>query len=141
MIHLIKLCVGVTAVEELEAWRDANRDMGLARPDGNDMHRTRMMPKRADEIVGQGSLYWVMSGAIRGRQRIVGLEPGEDEDGRSHCKIVLAPGVIRTVPQPKRPFQGWRYLKPEDAPEDLKGEGVTQDDGALVDELARLGLI
>lgn len=35
----------------------------------------------------------------------------------------MSPEVIRTSPSPKRPFQGWRYLKPEDAPRDLSGPG------------------
>lgn len=140
MIHLIKLCVGVSSVEELAEWRADRKAAGLGRPDGLNVHRTRMMPKRADEIVGQGSLYWVIGGAIRGRQKIVDLQATTDEEGISRCLILMEPGVIRTVPQPKRPFQGWRYLKPVDAPADL-GENGAEADGELVSELARLGLI
>ena len=33
----------------------------------------------------------------------------------------LDPEVVRTAPQPRRAFQGWRYLRPEDAPRDLLG--------------------
>lgn len=140
MIHLIKLCVGVSSVEELEDWRAERRARGLGRPDGFNAHRTRMMPKRASEIVGQGSLYWVIDGAIRGRQPIMALEQGTDPDGRSHCQIVMAPGVIRTVPQPKRPFQGWRYLEPKDAPADLSQSTEAGED-EIIEELAKLGLL
>lgn len=140
MIHLIKLCVGCPSVEELQEWRDQRRTRGLGRPDGLNVHRTRMTPKRADEIIGQGSLYWVMGGLIRARQLVVGLENGTDPEGRSYCEILMAPELIRTVPQPRRPFQGWRYLKPEDAPADLDA-GADDDGGELVEELARLGLL
>jgi len=140
MIHLVKLCVGVTSVEDLEDWRAANRAAGQGRPDGRDSHRTRMTPKRADEMVGQGSLYWVIGGFIRGRQPIVDLEPCEDAEGRPHCRIVLSPGVIRTVLQPRRPFQGWRYLRPEDAPPDIHPDAGVEE-GKIAEELARLGLL
>lgn len=140
MIHLIKLCVGVGSVEELESWRAERRAAGFGRPDGLNMHRTRSMPRRADEIVGQGSLFWVIDGAIRGRQKIVALEAATDNEGRSCCHILMAPGVIRTVPQPKRPFQGWRYLPIEDAPADLAGLDANGAE-SIVADLARLGLL
>ena len=140
MIHLIKLCVGVDSIEDLETWRAERQAMGLGREDGLNFHRTRMTPKRAEEIVGQGSLYWVIAGEIRGRQKIVGLESTVREDGVPSCLILMEPGVIRTVPQPRRPFQGWRYLRPEDAPDDLD---PTADPGesAIIADLARLGLL
>ncbi len=140
MMHLIKLCVGVDSVEELEAWRQDRRARGLGRPDGLNYHRTRMTPKRADEIAGQGSLYWVIGGEIRGRQKIVGFESTIRDDGVPACNILMEPGVIRTAPRPRAPFQGWRYLKPEDAPPDLDTLGQ-DDDSTLVSELARLGLL
>jgi len=140
MIHLIKLCVGVGSVEELEDWRAQRRAMGLGRPDGLNFHRTRMTPKRADEIAGQGSLYWVIGGEIRGHQKIAGFEPSVRDDGVPACDILLEPSVIRTVPRPRAAFQGWRYLKPEDAPPDLETLGE-DDDSAIVAELARLGLL
>ncbi|MBU1175567.1 MAG: DUF1489 domain-containing protein [Alphaproteobacteria bacterium] len=140
MIHLIKLCVGVATVEELEQWRAERRALGLGRSDGFNYHRTRMTPRRADEIVAQGSLYWVIGGEIRGRQKIVALEQSMREDGVPACDIVMEPGVIRTVPQPRRPFQGWRYLRPEEAPADL-GPGMDPGESAIMAELARLGLL
>lgn len=140
MLHLIKLCVGAPTVEDLLEWRADRKARGQGRPDGLDVHRTRMMPKRAEEIAGKGSLYWVMSGHIRCRQRIVGLEAATDSEGRSCCDILMAPDVVRTVPQPKRPFQGWRYLRAQDAPSDLSPDADGENIG-IAEELARLGLI
>ncbi len=141
VMNIIKLCVGVSSVEELLAWRAERKAQGLGRPDGLNVHRTRMMPKRADDVVGKGSLYWVIAGTIRCRQRIVGLEAATDAEGRPQCHILLDPEVIRTLPYPRRPFQGWRYLQPKDAPPDLgAGDGETPPDG-MAEELAELGLI
>jgi hypothetical protein len=140
MIHLIKLCVGVATVDELVEWRAQRRAQGFGRPDGLNYHRTRMMPKRRDEIAGKGSLYWVIAGVVRCRQRIVDLEAAVDSEGRDCCNILMDPEVIYTVPQPKRPFQGWRYLQVKDAPDDLS-PGAHEDAAELTEELARLGLI
>jgi len=140
MMNLIKLCVGVQSVDDLIAWRTQRRAASLGRPDGLNSHRTRMMPKRRDEIIGQGSLYWVISGTIRCRQKIVDLVAETDHEGRSCCEILMDPEIVYTVPQPKRPFQGWRYLRPEDAPADLSADN-TDEDGQLAEELSRLGLI
>ena len=142
MIHLIKLSVGTTSIESLAAYRAAVVDSGAGRADGLAWHRTRMMPKRREELIGGGSIYWVFSGKIQCRQVIVDLETGTDNEGRSFCDIVMQQNLIPTAPQPKRPFQGWRYLKFEDAPNDL----VVSTDGESPPEemahmLAELGLI
>ena len=57
--------------------------------------------------------------------------------------LVLDPLVVRTVWQPRRAFQGWRYLKPADAPADLAaaGKGLLEMPPALRRELAELGLL
>jgi hypothetical protein len=140
MVHLIKLCVGVANVEELIEWRAERRSQGFGRPDGLNSHRTRMMPKRRGEIIGQGSLYWVIAGVTRCRQRIVGLEPVTDSEGRNYCNILMDPEIIYTAPYPRRPFQGWRYLEDNEAPSDLEGE-TDAGERELAGELARLGLI
>jgi hypothetical protein len=119
-LHLIKLCVGAKSVEDLEDWQAARmaerRAAGL---DPRPVHVTRMWPKRADEIVGKGSLFWVFRGQVLARQRIVAFQPVDEGDGVRRCGIVRDPAIIRTVPQPRRAFQGWRYLSAEDAPIDL----------------------
>lgn len=119
-LHLIKLCVGVESVEDLEASRDRRVAARAARGEpAVSRHVTRMTPKRQDEVLDGGSLYWVIKGAIQCRQRIVSLDEVFDADGTRRCAIVMDPEIVRTAPSPKRPFQGWRYLKASDAPMDL----------------------
>ena len=117
-LHLIKLCVGAESVESLQAWRD--RAFGKGQPA---FHTTRMTPKRAAEVLDGGSLYWVIKRVVQVRQRVVDLEEFVDSGGVKRCHIWLDPELVRTAPQQRRAFQGWRYLKPEDAPSDL-GEGM-----------------
>lgn len=141
MIHMVKLCVGVSSIEELESYRDERAHWWDA-DYGEDVHvhRTRMMPKRAAEMEGKGSIYWVISGVIGCRQPILRLAPFTDEEGKTYCDIVMSPDLIRTVPYPKRPFQGWRYLRAQDAPPDLGANGDAGSE-AIAMELARLGLL
>lgn len=115
-VHLIKLCVGAEKVEDLTNWQASARAKG---PDGLPRHVTRMWPKRSDEILNGGSIYWVFKGIVLARQRILRLDEVVGADGIIRCGIVLDPEVRRTEAAPKRPFQGWRYLTPQDAPADL----------------------
>ncbi|WP_424967936.1 MULTISPECIES: DUF1489 family protein [unclassified Dinoroseobacter] len=115
-VHLIKLCVGAEKVEDLTNWQASARAKG---PDGLPRHVTRMWPKRSDEILNGGSIYWVFKGIVLARQRILRLDEVVGADGIIRCGIVLDPEVHRTEAAPKRPFQGWRYLTPQDAPADL----------------------
>lgn len=138
-INLLKLCVGADQVEDLIAWQDAHRH-GWA--GGRPVHVTRMWPKRADEILNGGSLYWVFKGMILARQRILGLEEHTGGDGILRCALVLDPEVIRTEGAPRRPFQGWRYLPPDEAPRDI-GKRRDREDAlppGLAQALAEIGL-
>lgn len=141
MIHMIKLCVGVSSFEELESYRDERHHWWDA-DYGTDVHvhRTRMMPKRAAEMEGLSSIYWVIAGQVVCRQPIVRLAKFTNAEGIDYCDIIMAPDMVRTVPYPKRPFQGWRYLRPEDAPPDL-GANENSESMALAADLAKLGLI
>lgn len=141
MIHMVKLCVGVSSVEELESYRHERAHWwGADYGEDVHVHRTRMMPKRGEELEGQGSIYWVMSGTICCRQRILRLESYTDPEGKTYCDIIMAPEIVRTVPYPKRPFQGWRYLRVEDAPPDVES-GANENSLEIAAELARMGLI
>lgn len=133
-INLVKLCVGAKAVEDLETWQ-AQRMAQTGAP--HPRHVTRMWPKREAELLAGGSLYWVFKGMVLARQRVIRLEEVIGDDGIRRCAIVLDPKVIRTESQPRRAFQGWRYLTPDQAPRDLSA--ATQaagSDAPLPAELA-----
>ena len=143
-LNLVKLCVGVDTVESLQA----SIDFSLAdkRKRGDEViqfHTTRMVPKRIDELVDGGSLYWVIKGNIQVRQYIEEIRPFTDTSGISRCRIVMEPRLIQTEWQPRRAFQGWRYLTGADAPRDMSGgnEALAGLPPALRQELANLGLL
>jgi hypothetical protein len=120
---MIKLCVGVAKVETLE--RRAAKGDWLTVP-------TRMTPKRAAELEDGGSLFWVMKGSVVCRMPILDITT-KGEGKASRCLITLSPQVVRTAPQARRPFQGWRYLEAKDAPLDMS----SMDAGDLPVELAK----
>ena len=138
-LNLIKLCVGTDTVEDLAAWQAGRAPLN---PGGLPRHVTRMWPKQAEALLDGGSLYWVFRGVVLARQRILRLDEVVREDGIRRCAIVLDPALVRTEPQPRRPFQGWRYLKPADAPRDLPAERPGDDSlpPELSAALADLGL-
>ena len=142
-LNMIKLCVGAEAVEDLALSQTRRADE--ARAAGRDAapsHVTRMLPKRGDELLDGGSLYWVFKGLVLARQRIVSLTPRDGADGIRRCAIGFDAEIVRTVPQPRRPFQGWRYLRAEDVPRDLMGEEAASDlPPALMAELAAIGVL
>jgi hypothetical protein len=143
-LHLIKLCVGCDSVRDLEDWIrqkiKERRKRGLPR---EHMHRTRMVPKRADELCDGGSLYWVIRGEIMCRQRILDVRPFTDRDGIGRCHLVLEPKPILVEPRPFRAFQGWRYLQGKDSPRDLDraAPGAKNMPETLRRELRELGLL
>jgi hypothetical protein len=143
-LNLLKLCVGCDSVEDLEDWI-AER-LEIRRQAGEPVehwHTTRMVPTRGAEIVAGGSLYWVIKASVQCRQRITEIRPFTDDEGIGRCRLMLDPEVVRTEWQPRRAFQGWRYLKPADAPRDLgKGRaGLAEMPPKLRQELAELGLL
>ena len=130
-VHILKLCVGADSVEDLVDW---HRTHPSPFPTGERRHVTRMWPKREAEVLAGGSLYWVIKGVILCRQRIVRLDAVVGADGVARCGIVMDPEVVRTEAAARRPFQGWRYLAPGDAPRDLpKGR---ESDSALPEDMA-----
>lgn len=135
-VNLVKLSVGSESVEDHADWQAAH--FGGRNP----VHVTRMWPKREAELLGGGSLYWVIKGLVLCRQRIVGLEERRGADGILRCALVLDPEIVRTEAQPKRAFQGWRYLDPKDAPQDLRKGRQSEEPlpQTLVSALAEIGL-
>src|ERR1700710_635821 len=108
MIHMIKLCVGVATLEELESYREERAHWwGADYGENVHVHRTRTRPKRAEEMEDeQASIYWVISGVIRCRQPILRLARAIDDEGIARCDIIMAPDMVRVVPRPRDPFQG-----------------------------------
>jgi hypothetical protein len=147
MLHLIKLCVGCDSIRDLEDWIEERlkacegRAAGKATRERN--HTTRMVPRRAAEIVGGGSLYWVIRGQIMCRERILDIRPFTGEDGIGRCHVVLDCMPVPVEPRAYRAFQGWRYFKPDDAPRDLDraAPGASDMPEDMRRELRDLGLL
>lgn len=136
-LNLIKLCVGVSEIDELGQWI---RDCKAGR-DSLD-HTTRMFPARKDELLDGGSLYWVIRGLILCRQPIADLVAVKGKDGISRCRIEFKPKIIPVRPTPRRAFQGWRYFDAADAPPDLpKGAAAKGLSQKMRRELSELGLL
>jgi hypothetical protein len=143
-LHLIKLCVGCDSVRDLQDWiRQKLKDKRRRGEKAEHIHRTRMVPKRAAELIDGGSLYWVIRGEIMCRQRIRAVRPFRDKDGIGRCGLVLEPKVVLVAPRPYRAFQGWRYFAPADVPPDLDkaAPGAAAMPEKLRRELRELGLM
>jgi hypothetical protein len=140
-LHLIKLCVGVDNISELADWQ--NKKLAQLKRKRKPLvltHVTRMKPKRGDELLKGGSLYWVIKGQIAVRQRLLELRE-VIKNGSPHCALVLDPKLVATERRFHRPFQGWRYFDPKDAPRDLtraRGAAMPEE---LQAELVELGLL
>jgi len=142
-LHLVKLCVGISEPDELAAWQKKRwNDAKKAGRKPECRHLTRNVPRRGEEILDGGSLYWVIKGVIRVRQRITAIKPVV-MDGQPRCKLMLDRKLIRVAPRPMRAFQGWRYLEAASAPPDLDelGKGAADMPPRMVEELRELGLL
>ena len=136
-VHMKKLAVGIGSVDALRR----RVEQRVKSRTGKHVVLTRMMPKRADELREGGSLYWVISGQVCARQRIVAVEPfGNGKSKR--CRVTLDPEVVETERQPQKPFQGWRYFEASDAPGDVRVlEAIDGLCPQLHRDLADLGLL
>jgi hypothetical protein len=135
-LHLLKLAVGAESVADMVQWQKQR-----LKARGELLHITRMAPKRADELLKGGSLYWVVKGVIRVRQKLVEIRPVTHK-GTAHTALVLDPKLVLVRPTPRRAFQGWRYLESKDAPRDLpKGAADDSMPEEMRDALAELGLL
>ena len=144
-LHLLKMAVGIADIDELRRVRATRTTQH-----GGSWVYTRNQPRRAAAILAGGSIYWVIRGQIRVRQRITALRGEKDEKGRGYCRIEVDPLLVATLWRPWRPFQGWRYLSPADVPPDAPAAppgGWQMPDAAagampepLIAELRALGL-
>jgi hypothetical protein len=126
MQHLTKLAVGVRDVDHLRALQ---RERAVANPPLR--HRTRNFPRRRDEILQGGSMYWVIGGLILVRQPILDIVEDQRDDGTRCTGILLADELIPLAARPTQAFQGWRYLSPQDAPQDLGDEPAVAGESTL----------
>ena len=143
-LHILKLCVGAESLDDLKEWVAERSLLAIAAGlEPHSIHTTRMVPKKTEELLNGGSLYWVIKGQVQARQKLLDIKTFTDTDGIGRCQLVLAPEVVETQFQPRRPFQGWRYLTTEDAPKDLSdmGSGLSEMPADLKRELAELGLL
>ena len=143
-VHLLKLCVGVDRLQDLKDWQE-KRLKALARAGkvAELCHKTKQMPRRRADVLDGGSLYWVIKGFISARQRILDLQETTREDGRPCCGVVLDPEIVPTRLNPRRPFQGWRYLEADEAPPDMRAGDDRDSDmpPGMREELRALRLI
>ena len=142
-IHLLRMAVRVESVAKLKQLQ-AERLVQSAAENKSELYTyTRNIPKRMDELIDDGSIYWVIKKYIKVRQRILGIERHTNEEGRAYCAIQIDPELKQVIARRQKAFQGWRYLKPEDIPVDLhpSQSKVANLPSALADELRELGLI
>ena len=132
-LHLTKVAFGVTSLDHLAERLRARGE------EGSVFLTTRYLPKRHEEVVAGGSLFWIIKHTLVARSPI--LRFGEADGGR--VAIHIDPALVLTEGRPKRAHQGWRYLEDADAPVDL-GAGIVAGDtipAVLMGKLAALGLI
>ncbi|WP_411958253.1 DUF1489 family protein [Paracoccus homiensis] len=136
-LHLMKLCVGAEGPDDLARWQQQRYG------DGPAMHVTRMWPKREDELLNGGSIFWVFKGIMLARQKLLRLEERFGDDGIRRCALILDRDLVRVAAIPRRPFQGWRYLDPKDAPDDLPENRAAEEalPAKVAAALSEMGLV
>ena len=134
-VHLKKLSVGSASVDGLRALQ-AQRLANVGRL----IHVTRNRPRRVEELLNGGSIYWIIKGVMTARQAIVDFVEAERADGSPACGIVLSPEIVTVVPTRMRIFQGWRYLEVTDAPSDIGTDNDENMPNELFAELRELGI-
>lgn len=143
-LHLIKLCVGCDSVGDLEDW--VGRKLKEKKKRGQKpehIHTTRMTPKRMEELLDGGSLFWVIRGEVMCREKLIDIRPFVDREGIARCRLVMDGKLVLVEPRPFRAFQGWRYYTHKDAPRDLAraAPGAAAMPEPLRRELRELGLL
>ena len=144
MLNIIKLAVGIEDIDHLSAVQERKLADEKAKrgKTARLWHRTRHAPRRAEELLDGGSMYWVIKGRVAARQRLIGFEKETDEEGRKFCFIQLDPELVPTASRRHRAFRGWRYLKADDAPPDQpKRQGEEDFPPEMAAELRELGLL
>ena len=141
-LHLIKMSVGSTSFRSLDQWQ---RRVCFPHASGKKafIHGTAQRPRRADELVTGGSIYWVVKGFIIGRNPLVAIDVDEMGKGRARCSLICGLPMVQVAPRRYRPFQGWRYFRAQDALPDIKRGDLKKSTlpADLAAELSELGLL
>src|SRR5258708_21228621 len=141
-LHLIKLAVGVDDLADMKKLQASRRKQRRQSPRSPHWVYTRNTPRRAEELLDGGSLYWVVRGVIRCRQELVGFDEDFDkEEARKYCRIKVKRTIIPTAPRACRALHGWRYFNPEEAPPDVSRGDTGDMPAEMAAELKRLGLV
>jgi hypothetical protein len=143
-VHLIKLAVGIDSLSHLSDRQAQRITEAVATGEAHVLRiLTRSAPRRREEVLDGGSIYWVIKGAVRARQRIIDIDTAVNHQGLPRCALILDAELVPVRARPQRAFQGWRYLEPGDAPDDAIG-GLDQSDdmpAEMAEELRALGLL
>jgi len=139
-VHLVKMAVGIESLDHLMRIQKERRagNNGILR------HLTRNAPRRSVEVLDGGSIFWIIKGYIRARQRITGFADAVGRNGKPRCAILLDPGLKRVELTPHKPIQGWRYMEDAAAPGDIgnaEGKAIDGLPEEMAAELKSLGLI
>ena len=137
------MAVRVESIAHLKRIQDERLHERLRKGETGLYTFTRNIPKRADDLIDGGCIYWIIKKYIRARQRILGVERHINSEGRPYCAIQIDPEPIQVVARRQKAFQGWRYLKQDDIPLDLdvSETQITDMPTEMADELRELGLI
>ena len=137
-VHLKKLSVGMDTLESLVIRQSqvvgAGREL---------LHPTRNWPRRKEELLDGGSLYWIIKGQMVARQPIKDFIEVLQPDSKPKCGIILEPGLVPVWPRKVKIFQGWRYLESSDIPADMPTNETDETPMplSLAKELRELGLL
>ena len=145
-LHLIKLCVGCDSIEDLASWQAERlkqmRKAGEKNP--RLFHRTFQTPKRRDELLDGGSLYWVIKGIVQVRQPLLDIAEGTKDDGTPCCLLIFKNELVPVRPVPRRALPGLALSRPRRGARDLKrgaGDGIVAMPPKMRKQLAELGLL
>ena len=141
-VNLIKLCVGAQNVSDLYNWQKNRLIHDKNLENHTTFFITRMRPKRENDILNGGSIFWVFKGLILARQKIIGFDNFMSEDNILRCKVILDRKIVLTDAYHKKPFQGWRYFSQKEAPKDREifSDEKTQLPLKIEKELSELGI-
>ena len=135
--HLKKIAVGIETIERLSI-----RQGMLFSAYGKIIHTTRNMPKQKETLIKTGSIFWIIKRNVLVRQKILNIISVIRSDGSKGCEIELDKDLVRVIPTPMKPFQGWRYYMSDNAPPDLNLSNLEDEDlpEKINSELIKLGL-